>query len=171
VTYNFDLTADDYNRPTLDGYSWKPVVRYFLPHALCACLATYLMVRHWLVASVPAAITIAALVFSITLAAFAMNWRKAFLTTVKRYYDDPDRKAILGPHTLSITEAGLESVGPLHKSFRDWRSVTQVAFTKTQVLFYTAFGIVYVLPLRAVADAEALESFLKRKSTCKLESA
>jgi len=165
MTYELELTAADYSEKSLRAYSWSAVFRYFMPHSLCAALAAWLFATRMLDASPQAALVVALVFFVGTLGFFSLNWRQKFLATLRSHYEAPHRKGILGPHTLELTDAGLVSVGPLHQTFRDWRSITHVVFTGSQVLFHTAFGVVYVLPNRAVADMKALNAFVESRST------
>jgi hypothetical protein len=85
----------------------------------------------------------------------AVTWRKRFENMLSLYYEGP-RRSILGPHTLELTAAGLNSSSPLHQSFRAWPAITGAVVSNSHVFFQTLFGIVYVLPLRAVDNADAL---------------
>ena len=160
MTYHFDLTADDYREMNLAAYKWLPVLLHFLPHALSASLAVYLIAPWALQASSQGASIAALVAFGSVLAWMFLSWHRKVLGAIDTHYGTPARSVIFGPHTLSLTDSGLESSGPMHRSFRDWRCVTEVRVTKTQVLFYTAFGVIYILPLRAVQDLPALEKWL-----------
>ena len=160
MTYHFDLTADDYREMNLAAYKWAPVLLHFLPHALCVALAVYVIAPWALQASSRGASIAAFVSFVSVLAWMSLSWHRKALGAINAHYGAPARSVIFGPHTLSFTDSGLESTGPMHRSFRDWRCVTEARVTKTQLLFYTAFGVIYILPLRAVQDLPALEKWL-----------
>lgn len=160
MTFHFDLSADDYREMNLAAFRWAPALRHFFPHALCYALVIYLA-APWALETSSRGASIAALIaFCFTLIWMSLTWRRRFLGAVDGHYSNAARKVIFGPHTLSFTDSGLESTGPMHRTFRDWRCVTEVRVTSTQMLIHTAFGVVYILPLRAVADLPALEKWL-----------
>jgi hypothetical protein len=155
MTFHFELTAADYREMNLAAFRWLPVFLHFTPHALSAGLLVW----------VAGGAAIAALVvFVAVLSWLSVAWRNKALRAIDANYNIPSTQVIFGPHTLTFTEAGLESTGPVHRSFRDWRTVTEARITKTQMLIYTVFGVIYILPLRAVPDLPALENWLSDRS-------
>jgi hypothetical protein len=164
MTYHFDLTADDYRDMNLTSFTWWPAIGHYLPQSLCIGFVVVFAAPWALEASRSAAFIAGGVAFSIALIWYCQVWRKRFLASVNRHYVDPSRSVIFGPHTLTLTQAGLESTGPMHRSFRDWRCVTEARVTAKQVLFYTAFGVVYLLPTRAVEDLPALEKWIAARA-------
>jgi hypothetical protein len=160
VTFSFDLTADDYREMNQAAYRWGPVLRHFFPHALCCALVVYLA-APWSVETSTRSASIAGIVtFCFALGYMSLTWHRKALDAVNAHYSNASRRVIFGPHTLTFNDSGLESVGPMHRTFRDWRCVTEVRVTQTQMLISTAFGVVYILPLRAVPDPISLEKWL-----------
>ena len=170
MKYQFDLGADDYRDMNLAAFRWKPVVLHFLPHSLCAALLVYVGAPWALQASHRGASIAAAVTFVVVLSWLALAWHRKVQGFVNAHYGDPRRKVIFGAHTLELTESGLESAGPMHRTFRDWRSVTEARVTDSQMQFNTVFGVVYILPLRAVPDLPALEQWLRDKGVKQVKS-
>jgi hypothetical protein len=164
MTYHFELTAADYREMNLAVFRWGPIFLHYWPHALCAALVVFVAGPWALQASPGGAAIAASIVFIAVLAWLSIAWRRKALRAIDANYNAPSSQVIFGPHTLTFTDTGLESVGPVHRSFRDWRAVTEARVTKTQMLIYTAFGVIYILPLRAVADLPALEKWLGDRS-------
>lgn len=162
MIYKFDLTADDYTAASLSSNTTRRVVRAYLPYALVLALAFWILLRHGVAASLVTSTAGAGVLFAGVLAYHGLTWRTSFGSAVRRYHEGPVR-AILGLHTLELTDAGLNSSGPLHRTFRAWPSITAAAVSRSHVFFHTLFGIVYVLPLRAVEDVEGLLTTLKGK--------
>jgi hypothetical protein len=165
VTYQFDLTAADYREMNLAAFRWPPVLLHYSIHALSAALLVLVAAPWALEASTGSAAVAASVVFVAVLAWLSLAWRAKALRAIDAADNTPSKHVIFGPHTLTFTDAGLESTGPVHRSFRDWRAVTEARITKTQMLIYTAFGVVYILPLRAVPDLPALEKWLAERSS------
>jgi hypothetical protein len=155
LEFNFELMADDYIAASSSSNTTGRVIHSYLPYALLLTLVFWILLRD--AVSVPflqATLTATALLLGM-FAYHAVTWRKRFEHMLRRYYGGP-RRSILGPHTLELTAAGLNSKGPLHRSFRAWAAITGAVVTHSHVFFQTLFGIVYVLPLRAVDNAGAL---------------
>jgi hypothetical protein len=154
MVYKFDLTADDYIEASLAGHQTRAVLRAYALRALLPAVAVWIVGHD--VEGVPILLStaFAAVLFLGILAYYGLTWRKNFAASLARHYET--RRSILGPHTLELTDAGLESSGPLHRSFRAWPSVTGAIASRSHVFIHTLFGIVYVLPLRAVEDSASL---------------
>ena len=164
MTYQFELTAADYREMNLAAFRWTPVFLHYSIHAFCAALFVVVAALWALQASTGGAAIAGIIVYVAVLAWLSLAWRAKVLGAVGASYSAPSKQVIFGPHTLTFTELGLESTGPVHRSFRDWRAVTEVRVTNSQMLIYTAFGVVYILPLRAVPDLPALEKWLANRS-------
>jgi hypothetical protein len=164
MTFHFDLTAADYREMNHAAFRWPPVFWHYTPHALSAALLVW-VAGPWALEASPSGAAIAALVvFVAALSWLSVEWRKKTLRAIDSHYNVPSTQVIFGPHTLTFTDAGIESAGPVHRSFRDWRAITGVRVTKAQMLISTVFGVIYILPLRAVADLPALEKWLSDRS-------
>ena len=163
MIYTFDLMADDYIAMSLSSNKTSSVVRAYVPYAVLPALVLWILAHD--VAAVPFLLSsvLATVLFLGILTYYGLSWKKNFANTLARYHEDPKRRLILGPHTLELTDAGLNSSGPLHRSFRAWSSITDVVAVQSHVLFHTSFGVVYVLPLRAVDDPTSLFAALKGK--------
>jgi hypothetical protein len=160
MIYKFDLIADDYAAASLSCTSTRSVVRSYVPYALVLALAFWILLRHGAEASSFASFAAAMALFLGMLAYYALTWQKTFARALVRYHEGP-RSSILGPHTLELTENGLDSSGPLHRSFRAWASVTGAVVSPSHVFFPTLFGLVYVLPRRAIDDFARLIASLE----------
>jgi hypothetical protein len=160
MVYEFALTADDYIAASLSSNTTRNVLRGYVPYALALVLVFWIVLRHGVAASFLALTAFAGVLFVGTLVYYGLTWQKKFIDVLARYHDGP-QKSILGPHTLELTDVGLFSSGPLHRSFRAWSSVTAAVVSPSHIFFHTLFGIVYVLPLRAVEDVGSLVSTLK----------
>lgn len=162
MIYKFDLVADDYIAASLSSNKTRSVVRAYVPYALALALIFWILLRHAVEASFLASTVFAAVLFLGVLAYYGLTWQKSFTRVLKRYHEGP-RHAILGAHTLELTDAGLNSSGPLHRSFRAWSAITDAVVSRSHIFFHTLFGVVYVLPLRAVDDVRSLLASLENK--------
>ena len=162
MVYKFELVADDYIAASLSSNTTTAVIRAYLPYALLLALLFWILLRHAVAASFLLATVSAAALLMTMLAYYCLTWPKTFANALKRYHEGP-RRSILGPHTLELTDAGLNSSGPLHRSFRAWPSITGAVVSRSHIFFHTLFGIVYVLPLRAVGDSATLLATLRSK--------
>src|SRR3954467_12769621 len=106
MTYQFELTAEDYGAMNAAGFAWGPVVQHFVPHAACEALVAWLFASRVFDASQATAAWVALVVFAAGLVWHAYRWRRASVSRVVRMYDDPATRAILGSHTLELAETG-----------------------------------------------------------------
>lgn len=171
MKYEFELTMHDYMDMTMASLNSKEVVRSYVPHVLSGALITWIVAKHTFGASMLVASMIGLAVFAAGLVHHSMNWRRNYLNALSRHYDAPEQRAILGAHTLELTDDGINSSGPLHRTFRKWAAVTHASLTLSHCLFYTSFGVVYVLPLRAVEDREGLVTRIRDKHGVQLQEA
>src|SRR5689334_1489243 len=130
MVYKFDLTADDYIETSLASNRRRAVLRAGELYALLAALAVWILVREVEGGSLLFATAFAAALFVGTLAYFAVTLRKNFASAVTQHYES--RRSILGPHTLELTDLGLESSGPLHRSLA--LDITRSHFTLSHLL-------------------------------------
>src|SRR5262249_11227187 len=126
---------------------------------LLAWIVAYVVSGH----SARTACIAGVVMFALFLGYMLFMWRSTFTKRLALDYQAPERRAILGPHTLELADDGLHSPRPLHRAFRAWPSIAQALFTRSHCVLLTTFSILYVLPLRAVPDREALLAFLREK--------
>ena len=149
MIYEFDLQADDYKAASLASMRTGRIVRAYVPYGLSVALVFWILLRVAVGAEEIAATAAAVILFLGFLGYYGLTWRSRFDRAFTRHYEGA-RGSILGPHTLELTDAGLNSSGPLHRSFRAWPSITRAVASRSHIFFHTLFGVVYVLPLRAV---------------------
>jgi hypothetical protein len=162
MLYQFDMTSDDYVEMSLSATSTKSVVQGYKLHALVPALVLWIVVHDVAGISAVVSAALAVALFGGILAYHALTWRKTFGAKLREHHEGPVR-AILGPHTLELTDEGLHSVGPMHRTFRAWPCITTVVTWRSYIFFHTLFGVVYVLPTRAVEDSGSLFSELKAR--------
>ena len=114
MKYNFDLKADDYIAASLSSNTTGRVIRSYLPNALLLTLAFWTLLRDAVSAPLLQATLMATALLLGILGYYAVTWRKRFENVLRQYHEGP-RRSILGPHTLELTAAGLNSSGPLHQ--------------------------------------------------------
>jgi len=163
MVYEFDLQVSDYIAGSLAATTNARLLRGYVPYALIAALVAWIVAYVVFGESTGIASIVGVVVFGLLLSYLLFIWRSTFTKTLTRYYDTPAKRAVLGPHTLELAEDGLHSQGPLHRSFRAWPAITQAVVTSSHCFFHTAFGLVYVLPMRAVPDRDALMAKLSGK--------
>lgn len=163
MIYEFDLQAPDYVAAGVGATTTSRIVRGYIPYALIAGLLAWIVAYAVNGQSARTAALAGVVVFTLFLGYLLFMWRSTFTKYLTKHYESPGKRVILGPHTLELADDGLHSQGPLHRSFRAWPSITQAVFTRSHCVFQTAFGIIYVLPLRAVPDRGALMAVLRER--------
>jgi len=163
MVYEFELQVPDYVAAGVAATTTSRIVRGYIPYALIAGLIAWIVAYAVNGQSARTASVAGAVVFALFLGYLLFMWRSTFTKHLTNHYEAPGKRVILGPHTLELADDGLHSHGPLHRSFRAWPSITQAAFTGSHCVFQTAFSIIYMLPLRAVPDQDALIALLREK--------
>jgi hypothetical protein len=163
MIYQFDLQGPDYVAAGVAATTTSRVVRGYIPYALITGLLAWIVVYAISGQNARTASIAGLVVFGLLLAYLVFMWRSTFTKVLTKHYQAPGKRMILGPHTLELADDGLHSHGPLHRSFRAWGSITQAVFTRSHCVFQTAFSILYVLPLRAVPDRDALIALLRER--------
>ncbi len=90
-------------------------------------------------------------------------WLHRYPLKLRAFYSAPERQLLLGPHELLLTDTGLESIGPHHRAFREWVTVSSVSGTPSHLFLTTVFGNVYILPWRAVPERSTVLSYVTEK--------
>ena len=161
MIYQFDLQVADYVAAGVGATTMSRIVRGYAPYALIAGLIAWIVAYAVNGQSARTATVVGLVVFALVLFYLLFMWRSTFTKHLTRHYQSPAKRVILGSHTLELADDGLHSQGSLHRSFRAWPSITQAVFTGSHCIFQTAFSIIYVLPLRAVPDRDALITLLR----------
>lgn len=78
-----------------------------------------------------------------------------------------DAGYIIGPRSVSLTDAGIREKSDRHDSFFPWKSVQRVEFTEAHVFVMVASIAAIIVPRRAFASDEERNQFVeevKRRS-------
>lgn len=161
LAYSFELTPEDYVAMNMNARAgMKPFLLAALPSSAALGLVLFAMLgldrsrNLGSAALVATAVAIAFFVFQ------SLWWKYRLRRHFLKYYARAPRDRLFGPHTLAISDEGIESTGPHHRTFRAWPAITQARFTADRLFLHTIFGAVYVLPLRAVANRDELREAL-----------
>jgi hypothetical protein len=161
LAYSFDLGIEDYVAMCMGSWTWKQWFRGSAPSAGILFIAAFFFlvtVGHM----VPVWGFVAAGIVALAYLALSPSlWRRRYEFRLRKYYSQHPVAKLLGPHTLTIAPEGIESTGPYHRTFRAWPSITLASITSKHTLIYTIFGNVYILPMRAVADAAEVRASLE----------
>jgi len=162
MTYFFDLSAEDYSASSIAvSGGFRRLLRPYATHSLWLFLPLPIILTEAFSGAFSKAILVSVVVAAVYLLASILAWPHRVRRLVRRQYAGRSR-IILGAHSLELSSAGLTSVGPQHRAFRTWASVTEVTKTSSHYFFSTLFGNVYVLPLRAVDSTVALDELISQ---------
>jgi hypothetical protein len=162
LDFAFDLTAADLIAMNLSACESNAVYRRYANWwSATIALVALLLLSHAFSGALYEAFLAALLIGAASYFALPPWWRYRGRIKLREYYTSSAGQLLVGPHTLSLTAEGLESIGSHHRAFRSWVTVTRALITAEHVFLSTVFGNVYILPLRAVAAVEQVRAFLK----------
>ena len=108
-------------------------------------------------------LTLAPSVALVSYVALPRLWWRRLREGVEAHYQQASHRVLYGPHTLTIQDDGLESSNAHHRAWRSWAAVSRVTESIDALYIHTVTGNLYILPLHAVADSEALRATLAER--------